>query len=247
MLMRLSHSSPMICELDLKRSQTALFDSLVKLYTDAKREMLKSGPDPAHVFVQRYFESPSGQTLLDAGCGTGDEAENYERMGFKAVYGVDPSRKMLEQARGKVAHPQNFRQACFEHTGFPNNSFDAVVGNYSFHYVEYLDQGYRELGRILRPGALLLLSVRHPFSDLQEPDRFLKNSRRYVRTVVYDRVPVEHPMHPIKEYFSPTFLSLFNLIDVQEWGKPNVPAQSSIPFLLGYAARRRTARMLLRS
>jgi ubiquinone/menaquinone biosynthesis C-methylase UbiE len=223
------------------QAQRSLFDPFVQQYTHAKTEVLKSGPDPAYQFVSKHLTSPAEKTLLDAGCGTGDEAADYERMGFRRVYGIDPSRKMLERAAAKVACPENFYRATFEHTGFPHQSFDVVVGNYSFHYVEDLCKAYREIARILRPEGLLLLSVRHPFSDLREPDRFFKNRREYVRALVYGRVSIEHPIHSIGELFSPTFLSLFDLIDVQEWEDP-IEHKTS-PFLLGYAARRRAAPM----
>src|SRR5215831_12357146 len=230
-----------IHDLELPRPQSpyALFDALVQLYMDAKREALKSGPEPANLFFQTHFGNPQGKTLLDIGCGTGDEAANYERAGFEVVSGIDPSRSMLDHAFSKVAHPQNFHQAGFERTGFQDQSFDAVVGSYSFHYVDDLDQAYQELWRILRPRGLLLLSVPHPFSDLQEPRQFWKDGRKYVNGKVYERLSVEHPMHMIQEYFSRTFLLLFDLIEVQEWGKHELAEQGESPRLFGYAARKR--------
>src|SRR3989344_9687205 len=172
----------MIRGLDAKQPQSEQYDALVQPYTDAKRDYIKANHDPAGEFILEHLGAPAQTVLLDVGCGTGDEAVQYERMGFAAVYGIKPSRKMLEQALQKVAHPGNFRSGTYEHTGLPDRSVDAVVGQYSLHYVEDLDAAYEEMARILRPRGLLVLVVRHPAWDASETDRFRKHGREYVRT-----------------------------------------------------------------
>jgi len=221
---------------DLRYTQ---YDYLVEQYSRAKEEFLRLHPDPADQFFQTHLATPTGKVLVDGGCGTGDEALAYERMGFAAVFGIDPSRKMIEEAKKKVASPGNFRLGTFEQTGFLDNSVDIVFGQYSFHYTEDLDTAYQEVARILRPGGLLALAVRHPISDMSETIRFKENGRNYVTPMVYGRVPIKHPMHAFQEYFSLRFLSLFDLVEWQEWNRPDISDEQVSPFLFGFAARRR--------
>src|ERR1051325_8231070 len=177
------------------------YDALADRYLGAKEKYLKNYADPAEEFVLEHIGDGAGRTLLDIGCGAGEEARGYEQRGF-AVRGVDPSEEMLKRARDKATHPENFYTGSYEKTGAKDQSVDVVVGLYSFHYVENLDEGYGELARILRPGGTLVFAVRHPFSDLSEAKRFLKNGKEYVRPTVYMEVPIEHPLHTMGEYFS---------------------------------------------
>ncbi len=214
-----------------------IYDDIVQQYSEAKAAFLAKRPDPAEQFMLKYLANPQGKTLLDVGCGTGDESQRYEKMGFVSVFGVDPSIEMLKQAHAKVAHPENFHTGAYEHTGMPDKSVDVVAGLYSFHYVQDLDKGYKELSRILRPGGVIVLAMRHPFSDLSETDRYIRNGMDYVNPIVYEAVPIEHPFHAIEDYLSPTFVTLFDLLEVKEWSNPALNNKS--PFLLGIAAKRR--------
>ena len=160
----------MIRELDARRpAEEAQYDSLVDSFSDAKRDFVAMYGEPAHKFVTEHLSNPAGKILLDIGCGTGDEATEYERIGFAAVHGIDQSQQMVERTKAAVAHPENFRQGVYEHIPFPDQSLDVVVGNWSIHYVVDLDSAYRELARVLRPGGRLVLAARHP--DWRRPDR----------------------------------------------------------------------------
>ena len=195
--------------------------------------------EPAHKFVTEHLSNPAGKILLDIGCGTGDEATEYERIGFAAVHGIDQSQQMVERTKAAVAHPENFRQGVYEHIPFPDQSLDVVVGNWSIHYVVDLDSAYRELARVLRPGGRLVLAARHPDWDAAEPDHFWKNGHEYVRGLIYGKVPAESPVHTKDEYFSPVFYSNFEIEDLVEQSSPAAIGANSPFLLLAFSAIRK--------
>ena len=62
------------------------------------------GPEVLDLWMQtvnRYSGSLPLSTILDLGCGTGRFSDALATWFASTVIGVDPSRKMLEQARGK--------------------------------------------------------------------------------------------------------------------------------------------------
>lgn len=86
--------------------------------------------------------------VLEVGCGTG----NYvialqERLGC-ACKGIDPSRKMLSQARAR-SEIIDFRQGYAEQLSFEPHSFDLVFSVDVIHHVgdrqAYLNEAYRVL------------------------------------------------------------------------------------------------------
>jgi len=96
--------------------------------------------------------------ILDVGCGTGDLAIEFSRFG--RVTGCDFSYPMLEIGRRKT------REAAFGNPidllagdglklPFRDASFDAVVSAFVLRNLSDLDNGLREMRRVLRPGGVL--------------------------------------------------------------------------------------------
>ena len=114
------------------------YDKIVGAHDVGKVEFFKTNEDFGSRFIQeqlhKHLGNPAGKVLLDEGCGSGDETVQYEHMGFAAVYGIEPSAVALEQARGKVTHPENFQRGTYEDTGYPSESFDAI--EYPLHTME---------------------------------------------------------------------------------------------------------------
>lgn len=209
------------------------YDEKVDAYIEAKQRYVEEGKEPAPAFILKHLPNSAGKVLAEIGCGTGDEAAVYEQMGFAGVQGVDPSEKMLERARRNIAHPWNFRLGTCTHTGFDNQSVDVAVAQYSLHYEENLDEAYLEFARILRPGGTLVLAVRHPAWDAAEPNKFQKHGREYVRTFVYEKIPVENPVHTIAEYLSPLFHEYFELIETKEGDSLEIDGKMTPPIFFG--------------
>ena len=101
--------------------------------------------------------------ILDIACGTGDVAfELRRRYPDARIVGVDLSEGMLQEARKKLDRlPEEQREGISFEKGdslalrFDNDSFDLVTVAYGVRNFEHLEQGLREMARVLRPGGMI--------------------------------------------------------------------------------------------
>ena len=96
--------------------------------------------------------------ILDVGCGTGDLAIEFTRLG--PVTGCDFCYPMLEIGRRKVSEcargqPVHLLAGDGLRLPFRDASFDAVVSAFVLRNLADLGKGLREMGRVLRPGGVL--------------------------------------------------------------------------------------------
>ncbi len=100
-----------------------------------------------------------GQLALDLACGTGDIAFAVAARGA-SVIGLDITHRMLQQARVRVPHPASrtpsWVTADMCALPFPESSFDLVTTGYGLRNVPDLDRAIAEIGRVLRPGGVLV-------------------------------------------------------------------------------------------
>jgi trans-aconitate methyltransferase len=100
------------------------------------------------------------KTLVDAGCGTGHDAAFLAAAGF-AVTGVDASPQMIELARSRAPQAQFAVGDVFSWR--PPAPVDGVVCRGVFDEItddEERQRGVDSLFAMLRPGGLLIVSVR---------------------------------------------------------------------------------------
>ncbi len=103
----------------------------------------------------------SGESVLDAGCGTGLllEQEALAVGGDGRAEGMDFSDDMLAHAGARLADlPQvSLRQGSIESLPFGDAEFDALSCTQTLLYVERLEQTLREFHRVLKPGGRLAI------------------------------------------------------------------------------------------
>ena len=96
-----------------------------------------------------------GESVLDAGCGTGLLLEQEARaVGSEGrAEGVDYSDAMLDHARGRCVGLEQvrLRQGSIETLPFEAASFDAVSCTQTLLYVEDMDKALQEIHRVLKP------------------------------------------------------------------------------------------------
>jgi len=105
----------------------------------------------------------SGATVLDAGCGSGAQAEWLLEQGAEVV-GFDLSPAMVEEARRRCAGRGRFFVADLaEPLPLHANSFDGVTCSLALHYLEDWTVPLRSFACALRPDGWVVLSLDHPF------------------------------------------------------------------------------------
>lgn len=96
--------------------------------------------------------------VADIGCGTGNVADLLAPL-VAEVIAVDQSGPMLDAARQRLAGRGNVRFECgaIESLPLDDESIDAAVCALVLHHVEEIEAATRELGRVVRPGAVALI------------------------------------------------------------------------------------------
>ena len=101
-----------------------------------------------------------GETGLDLCCGTGDIAIGLAKRGG-ALVGMDLNRPMLQQAAARLAkrgeQRVNLAQANAMQLPLGNHSLDLVTIGYGLRNLANMDDGLREITRVLKPGGRLLI------------------------------------------------------------------------------------------
>jgi len=101
--------------------------------------------------VSSHVKDQIIKTILDLGCGTGRFSEDLALRFDAEVVGIDPSRKMLEQAQRKL-RDRRVRYALGRGEAIPllNNSVDLIFMSMIFHHFDNPRLAARECRRVLR-------------------------------------------------------------------------------------------------
>ena len=113
----------------------------------------------------RLLGEVAGRRVLDAACGPGLYAAELARRGAEVV-GFDHSPRMVEISRARVSQGDFRVHDLADPIGWlPDRSVDLALCALAIEYVDDRVAALRELRRVLRPGAALVLSRQHPTGD----------------------------------------------------------------------------------
>lgn len=178
---------------DAKGKQVGeMFDSIAPAY-DFMNTAMTGGlhrvwRDRALRMALRRLGSKTPGSVLDVACGTGDVSFRlHELLPSACISGLDLSPGMLAIARARLEKMDADTQAKMAFIEgdslalpYADNSFDLVTVAYGVRNFERLEDGYREMRRVLRPGGVICVV------ELSEPAfapvRFLY--RLYSRHVI---------------------------------------------------------------
>ncbi len=111
--------------------------------------------------------------ILDVATGTGDFAIQLQQsLHPEHITGIDLSQGMLDEACRKVEQRGLEQVITFEQGDcmalpMADGAFDAVTVAFGVRNFEHLQQGYREMARVLRPGGMLcVLELSTPTNPL---------------------------------------------------------------------------------
>lgn len=107
--------------------------------------------------VSRLVPKDAVSEIVDIGCGTGRYSAALAAHFDAHVVAVDPSEKMLAEARKKVSERVHYERASAESLPLPDASVDMVFMSMVFHHFDAPSQAVRECHRVLRRGGSVCL------------------------------------------------------------------------------------------
>ncbi len=110
--------------------------------------------------VLSRFVSPGEGPLLDAGCGTGLQAEPLRLAGYEPIVGIDLSAGMLDVAKRKNLYSELHRMTLGERLSFADDSFANTLSVGTITPGHAPPSSYEELIRVTRKGGLIVFSLR---------------------------------------------------------------------------------------
>jgi ubiquinone/menaquinone biosynthesis C-methylase UbiE len=126
----------------------------------AVREIPRDGLSDWREAIRRHLRPSPGMTLLDIGAGTGQFAVAFSDWFQLRVAAIEPSAAMRAQIRGTEAIQVFEGEACA--IPLPDESADAAWLSLVIHHIADLDDAAREIRRVLRPGAPVLIRQGFP-------------------------------------------------------------------------------------
>jgi demethylmenaquinone methyltransferase/2-methoxy-6-polyprenyl-1,4-benzoquinol methylase len=145
-----------------ERQVRSLFDDIVDRY-DLVNGLLSLGLDRVwRRAAARAVEGSARDPVLDLGCGTGRLGALLARRG-RRVIGVDLSQEMLIRAAAASGRRLNLVQGSAFALPFRDRSFTGAVSGFVLRNLDDVPLAFRELARVLDPGAPVALV------DITEP------------------------------------------------------------------------------
>jgi malonyl-CoA O-methyltransferase len=114
-----------------------------------------------HATVLALLPSVLGQTVLDAGCGSGRYLRELHNRGARVI-GMDLSAAMLNRARAMTTR---ITRADIRALPFDAMSIDLVVCGLALGDMAELELALIEIARVLRPEGRVIYSVVHPAGE----------------------------------------------------------------------------------
>jgi ubiquinone/menaquinone biosynthesis C-methylase UbiE len=149
------------------------YDEQTALAFKAVREIPRDGLSEWREAVRRHLRPSQGMTLVDIGAGTGAFAVAFSAWFDLSVVAVEPSPAMRDQIPRTPAI--QVLEGNASALPLPDESADAAWLSLVIHHIPDLGVSAREIRRVLRPGAPVL--IRQGFPDRYEPSGNLKQDR----------------------------------------------------------------------
>ena len=151
------------------------FAARVEGYDEHMRTTIE-GADDFYAYTASLLPAEKDACVLDLGCGTGLELEEYFRLNpDAAVTGIDLSDAMLNALKAKFPDRKlNLVQGSYFDVPFGENTYDAAVSVESLHHftAEKKEGLYARLHAALKKNGFFVLTDYFAESDEQETELF---------------------------------------------------------------------------
>lgn len=107
----------------------------------------------------------TGKSVIDLGCGYGENCREFARLGASTVVGVDISSKMLQVAEkeNKCDNVKYINLSMSDLSGL-TGKYDVVTSSLAVHYIENFDKLLSDTYNLLKDDGLLVFSQEHPLT-----------------------------------------------------------------------------------
>jgi len=149
-------------ELGKKEQVTKMFDKISGDY-DGLNRVISFGIDIKwRKKVVKIIKKTQPKTILDIATGTGDLAINLSETNAEKITGLDISSGMLEIGKEKIKRKGleskiEMILGDSEKMPFSDNSFDAITVAFGVRNFETLENGLKEILRVLKPGGTFVI------------------------------------------------------------------------------------------
>lgn len=106
-----------------------------------------------------------GKSILDMGCGFGENSEEFIKRGASEVFGIDISENMLEKAIKENNHINvDYEKMNMTDISSLDRRFDVAFSSLAIHYIDDFDKLLKDVHSILNPDGIFIFSQEHPLT-----------------------------------------------------------------------------------
>lgn len=107
----------------------------------------------------------SGSSVLDLGCGYGENCTEFIKLGALSVTGIDISKKMLETARKENSSTNiEYINMAMENIGTLDKKFSIIISSLALHYVEDFSGLVKNIYNLLADNGGFIFSQENPIN-----------------------------------------------------------------------------------
>ena len=118
--------------------------------------------------VIRWGNLSKKEKIIDIGCGIGKYTLNLHRKGYR-IEGLDIAQGLLEQLQKHNSTDRLLPVHCADVAKPPaelSNQFDVAIGFFALHHMFDLQESFRGIAKLLKPGGRLLFLEPNPYNLL---------------------------------------------------------------------------------
>ena len=114
---------------------------------------------------RKLMPDVTNKSILDLGCGYGENDKFYKELGAKYTLGTDISEKMIEKANeiNKIDGIE-YKVIAMEDISSIDKKFDIIISSLAFHYIKDFDKLIKDCYKLLNKDGYLVFSQEHPFT-----------------------------------------------------------------------------------
>lgn len=142
--------------------------------------------------------------LLELGCGNGKLwQENKIDLRNREIFLSDISEGMVDEVRNKLGSDFNCIVADAEKIPFKDAYFDSIIANHVLFYLNDLNQGLKEISRVLKPNGVLYCSTygSNHMKEITDIVQSFDSRINLSNHSLYDVFGLENGESILKEYF----------------------------------------------